>query len=158
MFMAFGVVCGVLEAQRSGKGQVLDVAMVDGTAILMTMMWGLKQIGFWDESLGSNVLDTGAPFYDTYETKDGKFVSLGSLEPQFYAELIQKLGLEGEDLPPQMDRNGWDTLRTRFTELFKTKTRATSGTRSSWAATPATRRCSRCRRRRTTSTSRPARR
>jgi alpha-methylacyl-CoA racemase len=123
MFMAFGVVCGILEAQRSGKGQVLDVAMIDGSAILMTMMWGLKQIGFWDEALGMNVLDTGAPFYDTYETSDGKFISLGSLEPQFYAELIQRLGLEAEDLPQQMDRNGWDTLRTRFTELFKTKTR-----------------------------------
>ena len=123
MFMAFGVVCGILEAQRSGKGQVLDVAMIDGSAILMTMMWGLKQIGFWDERMGVNVLDTGAPFYDTYETSDGKFISLGSLEPQFYAELIQRLGLEGEDLPQQMDRNGWDTLRTRFTELFKTKTR-----------------------------------
>ena len=123
MFMAFGVVCGILEAQRSGKGQVLDVAMVDGSAILMTMMWGLKQIGFWDEAMGENLLDTGAPFYDTYETKDGKFISLGSLEPQFYAELIQKLGLEGEGLPGQMDRNEWGTLRTRFTELFKTKTR-----------------------------------
>ena len=123
MFMAFGVVCGILEAQRSGKGQVLDVAMVDGSAILMTMMWGLKQIGFWDEAMGMNVLDTGAPFYDTYETADGKFISLGSLEPQFYAELIQRLGLEGEDLPNQMDRNGWDTLRDRFTALFKTKTR-----------------------------------
>jgi alpha-methylacyl-CoA racemase len=123
MFMAFGVVCGVLEAQRSGKGQVLDVAMIDGSAILMTMMWGLMKIGFWDEALGVNVLDTGAPFYDTYETSDGKFISLGSLEPQFYAELIQRLGLEGDDLPQQMDRNGWDTLRTRFTELFKAKTR-----------------------------------
>ncbi len=123
MFMAFGVVCGILEAQRSGKGQVLDVAMVDGSAILMTMMWGLKQIGFWDEAMGMNVLDTGAPFYDTYETADGKFISLGSLEPQFYAELIQRLGLEGEDLPNQMDRGGWDTLRDRFTALFKTKTR-----------------------------------
>jgi alpha-methylacyl-CoA racemase len=123
MFMAFGLVCGILEAQRSGRGQVLDVAMVDGSAILMTMMWGLKKIGFWDEAMGVNVLDTGAPFYDTYETSDGKFVSLGSLEPQFYAELIQRLGLEGEDLPFQMDRNGWDTLRTKFTALFKTKTR-----------------------------------
>jgi alpha-methylacyl-CoA racemase len=96
---------------------------VDGSAILMTMMWGLKKIGFWDETLGTNVLDTGAPFYDTYETKDGKYISLGSLEPQFYAELIQRLGLEGEDLPPQMDRSGWPVLRERFTALFKTKTR-----------------------------------
>ncbi len=123
MFMAFGIVCGILEAHRSGKGQVLDVAMVDGSAILMTMMWGLKQIGFWDEALGANVLDTGAPFYDTYETADGKFVSLGSLEPQFYAELVRRLGLADEGLPAQMDRAGWDTLRDRFTELFKTKTR-----------------------------------
>jgi len=123
MFMAFGVVCGILEAQRSGRGQVLDVAMVDGSAVLMTMMWGLKQIGFWDEKIGVNVLDTGAPFYDTYETADGKFVSLGSLEPQFYAELIHRLGLDSEDLPAQMDRNGWDALRDRFTKLFKTKTR-----------------------------------
>jgi alpha-methylacyl-CoA racemase len=123
MFLAFGVVCGILEARTSGKGQVVDTAMVDGSAILMTMMWGLKKIGFWDEALGVNVLDTGAPFYDTYETKDGKFVSLGSLEPQFYAELIQRLGLEGEDLPNQMDRSGWPVLRDRFTELFKTKTR-----------------------------------
>ena len=124
MFMAFGVVCGILEAQRSGKGQVIDVAMVDGTALLMTLMWGLAKIGFWDEKLGVNVLDTGAPFYDTYETADGKFVSLGSLEPQFYAELVAKLGLEDAGLPAQMDRAGWATLRTKFTELFKTKTRA----------------------------------
>jgi alpha-methylacyl-CoA racemase len=123
MFLAFGVVCGILEARTSGKGQVVDTAMVDGSAILMTMMWGLKKIGFWDETLGTNVLDTGAPFYDTYETKDGKYISLGSLEPQFYAELIQRLGLEGEDLPPQMDRSGWPVLRERFTALFKTKTR-----------------------------------
>jgi alpha-methylacyl-CoA racemase len=123
MFLAFGVVCGILEARASGKGQVVDTAMVDGTAILMSMMWGLKEIGFWDEALGVNVLDSGAPFYDTYETKDGKFVSLGSLEPQFYAELIQRLGLADEDLPHQMDRNGWPVLREKFTALFKTKTR-----------------------------------
>jgi alpha-methylacyl-CoA racemase len=123
MFMAFGIVCGILEARQSGKGQVIDVAMVDGSATLMSMMWGLKAIGFWDEQLGANVLDTGAPFYDTYETADGKFISLGSLEPQFYAELIERTGLGAEELPFQMDRGGWETLRTRFTELFKTKTR-----------------------------------
>ena len=123
MFMAFGIVCGVLEARQSGKGQVIDVAMVDGSATLMSMMWGLKEIGFWDERLGANVLDTGAPFYDTYETSDGKFISLGSLEPQFYAELMERTGLASEGLPAQMDRAGWETLRARFTELFKTKTR-----------------------------------
>jgi alpha-methylacyl-CoA racemase len=123
MFLAFGIVCGVLEARQSGVGQVVDAAMVDGSAVLMTMMWGLKAIGFWEETLGVNVLDTGAPFYDTYETKDGKFVSIGALEPQFYAELIQRLGLDGEDLPHQMDRSGWPVLRKRFTELFKSRTR-----------------------------------
>src|SRR5260221_14789467 len=124
MFMSFGIVCGMLEAQRSGKGQVIDVAMVDGTATLMSMMWGLKQLGVWNEQHGTNVLDTGAPFYDTYETSDAKVVALGSLEPQFYAELLRRLGLEGEDLPAQMDPSGWDTLRAKFTNLFKTKTRA----------------------------------
>ena len=110
MFMAFGLVCGILEAQRSGKGQVIDVAMVDGTATLMSMMWGLKQIGAWKEQHGTNVLDTGAPFYDTYETKDGKYISLGSLEPQFYAELLAGSGSSTEELPAQMDPSGWDTL------------------------------------------------
>jgi alpha-methylacyl-CoA racemase len=123
MLMAFGVVCGILEARQSGNGQVIDVAMVDGTAALMSMMWGLKQIGAWKEEHGTNVLDSGAPFYDTYETKDGKYISLGSLEPQFYAELLQRLGLADEGLPAQMDTSGWPTLRARFTELFKTKTR-----------------------------------
>jgi alpha-methylacyl-CoA racemase len=123
MLMAFGIVCGILEARQSGRGQVIDVAMVDGTAALMSMMWGLKQIGAWKEQHGTNVLDSGAPFYDTYETKDGRYVSLGSLEPQFYAELLQRLGLENDGLPAQMDASGWDTLRSRFAGLFKTKTR-----------------------------------
>src|SRR5262245_13944633 len=123
MFMAFGVVCGILEARASGKGQVIDVAMVDGAAILMSMMWGFRQIGAWDEQhAGTNYLDTGAPFYDAYETADGRFISLGSLEPQFFAELVAKLGI---DVQPsaQMDRTGWDAMRERFTALFKTKTR-----------------------------------
>jgi alpha-methylacyl-CoA racemase len=122
MLLAFGVVCGVLEASRSGKGQVIDAAMVDGSAILMTMIWGFQALGIWGE-FGTNVLDTGAPFYDTYETADGKFVSLGSLEPQFYAELIKRLGLDGEELPAQMDPSGWPPMRDRLTALFKTKTR-----------------------------------
>jgi len=123
MFMAFGVVCGILEARASGKGQVIDVAMVDGAAILMSMMWGFRQIGAWDEQhAGTNYLDTGAPFYDAYETADGRFISLGSLEPQFFAELVTKLGI---DVQPsaQMDRTGWDAMRERFTALFRTKTR-----------------------------------
>jgi alpha-methylacyl-CoA racemase len=123
MFLAFGVVCGVLEARTSGQGQVVDAAMVDGTAILMSMFWGLRSIGAFSEELGTNVLDTGAPCYDTYETSDGKFISLGSLEPQFYAELMERTGLGSEGLPAQMDRDGWPVLRERFTELFKSKTR-----------------------------------
>ena len=123
MFMALGVVSAVLEAQRSGHGQVIDVAMVDGTAVLMTMFWGMRQMGFWDEALGVNLLDTGAPFYDTYETADGRFISVGSLEPQFYAELIDKLGLADAGLPGQMDRGEWSVLHEQFVALFKTKTR-----------------------------------
>jgi len=123
MLLAFGVACGIVEARASGKGQVIDAAMVDGTAILMTMMWGLRAIGFWEEERGVNVLDTGAPFYDTYETADGKFVSLGSLEPQFYAEMLERLEIDDAELPAQMDRSGWPKLRERLTELFKSKTR-----------------------------------
>jgi alpha-methylacyl-CoA racemase len=124
MLLAFGVVCAVLEARGSDEGQVVDAAMVDGSAALMAMTWGLRAMGVFDEEhLGGNVLDTGAPFYDTYETADGKFVSVGALEPQFYAELIERLGLSGEDLPAQMDRSGWPKLRERFTEVFKSKTR-----------------------------------
>jgi alpha-methylacyl-CoA racemase len=125
MFLAFGVVCGILEARTSGKGQLVDAAMVDGTAVLMSMMWGLRHLGAFDEQhRGGNVLDTGAPFYDTYECADATFIALGSLEPQFYAELITLTGLAAEDLPTQMDRDGWPRLRERFTELFRTKTRA----------------------------------
>ncbi len=124
MFMVLGLLCGILEARQSGKGQVVDVAMVDGTAILNAMTWGFRAIGAFDEEHpGTNFLDTGAPFYDTYETADGKFISLGSLEPQFYAEMLQRTGLADTGLPQQMDRSGWDVWRAKFTELFKTKTR-----------------------------------
>ncbi len=124
MLLAFGVVCGVLEARGSGQGQVVDAAMVDGAAILMSMIWGLRHLGAFDEQhRGQNVLDTGAPFYDSYECADGAFIAVGALEPQFYAELLAKTGLADEDLPAQMDREGWGRLRARFTELFKTKTR-----------------------------------
>ncbi len=125
MFLAFGIVCGVLEARGSGQGQVIDAAMVDGSAILMSMIWGLRALGAFDEDArGTNVLDTGAPFYDSYVCADGKEIALGSLEPQFYAELLRLLGLEGEDLPDQMDRSGWPVLRERFTEIFASRTRA----------------------------------
>ncbi|MBV8950133.1 MAG: CoA transferase, partial [Actinobacteria bacterium] len=124
MLLALGVVSAILEARGSGKGQVVDAAMVDGSALLMAMIWGLRAMGVWDERLGVNPLDTGAPHYDTYETADGKFIAIGSLEPQFYAELLARTGLDKDgDWPGQMDRDGWPLQRERFTKLFKSKTR-----------------------------------
>ena len=125
MFLAYGVVCALLEAQKSGKGQVVDTAMVDGTAILMSMFWGMKQAGVYDEDRpGTNLLDTGAHFYDAYRTKDGKYVSFGSIEPQFYAEMLQKLGLENDpEFARQMDKSAWPNLKKRMREIIAGRTR-----------------------------------
>jgi alpha-methylacyl-CoA racemase len=123
MFMAYGVVCALLEAGRSGRGQVVDAAMVDGAAVLTTFIHSLRAIGIWTDERGTNLLDTGAPFYDVYETADHRYVSVGSIEPQFYAELLRLSGLEGEELPGQMDRSQWSTLKERVAEVFRTKTR-----------------------------------
>ena len=123
MLMAFGVACALVESARSGQGQVIDAAMVDGAAALMAMVWGFQALGIWGPA-GTNVLDSGAPFYDTYETSDGKFISLGSLEPQFYAELVTRLGLTDElELAGQMNQTTWADQREKFTALFLTKTR-----------------------------------
>jgi alpha-methylacyl-CoA racemase len=123
MLLAFGVVCGVLEAQRSGQGQVVDTAMVDGAAVLMTMTHALRAMGIWNDERGTNMLDTGAHFYNVYETADAKYVSVGSIEPQFYAELLRLTGLEGEELPWQHDRQQWPALKERLAAIFKTRTR-----------------------------------
>jgi alpha-methylacyl-CoA racemase len=123
MFMALGVVSAVLEARNSGTGQVIDVAMVDGTAVLMTFIWGMRNMGIWSEEAGVNMLDTGHPYYDVYETSDGKYISLGAIETQFYAEFLERVGLVDAGLSAQMDRTGHPQMRERFTELFKTKTR-----------------------------------
>jgi alpha-methylacyl-CoA racemase len=123
VFLAFGIVCGLLEAARSGEGQVVDAAMVDGSAVLMTMMYAFMAMGLWEDRPGTNLLDTGAPFYEVYETADGKYMAVGSIEAQFYAELIKGLGLADEELPWQMDRSQWPAMKERFTALFKTKTR-----------------------------------
>ncbi len=124
MLLAFGMACGLVEAIRSGKGQVVDAAMVDGTGVLLGGIWGMAGAGLWDDSQReSNMLDGGAHFYDTYETKDGKYVSIGSIEPQFYALLLEKTGLKGQDLPAQHDRAKWPQMKAKFTEVFKTKTR-----------------------------------
>ncbi|MGH8974878.1 MAG: CaiB/BaiF CoA transferase family protein [Acidimicrobiia bacterium] len=124
MLLAFGVVCALLEASRSGQGQVVDAAMVDGSAVLMAMMHGMRAMGFWTEERGTNIIDTGAHFYDVYETADGRYVSIGSIEPQFYAELLRLTGLDGEpDLPAQMDRTAWPALKERMAAIFRSRTR-----------------------------------
>ena len=123
MLMAFGVVCALLEAKTSGQGQVVDAAMVDGTAVLMSMIYGMHAIGLWDVEKGRNIIDGGSHFYDAYETADGKYISIGSIEPQFYAELLRLTGLEGEELPHQMDRDQWPALKERVAGIFKQKTR-----------------------------------
>ena len=123
MLLAFGIACGIIEARTSGKGQVVDAAMVDGASTLAAMFAGMQAAGRWSETRGDNLLDTGAPWYDTYETKDGKHVAIGSIEPKFYAELLERMGLAGETLPTQLDRAGWPQLRERFAAAFKTNTR-----------------------------------
>ncbi len=123
MLLAFGVLAGLLEAKRSGQGQVVDAAMVDGAALLMSMFWGMRHSGFWSEERGTNLLDTGAHFYEVYECADGKYISLGSIEPQFYAELLKLSGLEGEKLPAQMDRSQWPAMKLRIAALVKARSR-----------------------------------
>ena len=121
--LAFGLVCAILEAKTSGKGQVVDAAMVDGAAALMASVYGAQQSGFWSEERGTNMLDSGAHFYDTYETSDGQYICVGAFEPQFYAELLSLMGLEDEELPHQMDMGQWPGMKEQFTAVFKTKNR-----------------------------------
>lgn len=123
MFLAFGMACAIIEAQRSGKGQVVDVSMVEGSAALMHMMYSMKAMGIWTENRGTNILDTGAHFYDTYETKDGKFVSIGSIEPQFYALLMEKAELDKEKFSSQMNPPKWNEMKDELAKVFKQKTR-----------------------------------
>ncbi|MGH7841213.1 MAG: CaiB/BaiF CoA transferase family protein [Candidatus Binataceae bacterium] len=123
LYLAFGVVAGLLEAQKSGKGQVIDAAMVDGAASLMSAIYGMHGSGFWTDERGGNVLDTGAHYYDVYETSDGKYVSIGSIEGKFYDELLRLSGLKNEELPPQNDRKSWPQMKDRVTALFRTRTR-----------------------------------
>ncbi len=125
MFCAFGIVCGILEARGSGQGQVVDVAMVEGAASLMNMMWGFKAMDVWSDERGTNMLDTGAHFYDVYQCADGEYVSIGSIEPQFYAQLMKITELADDpQFARQMDRQQWPQLKTRLAEVFAQKTRA----------------------------------
>jgi alpha-methylacyl-CoA racemase len=123
MMLAFGLVAAILEARQSGLGQVVDAAMVDGAASLMTMTYSFRQGGMWSEERGVNMLDTGAPFYEVYDTADGRWFAVGAIERQFYAELIRLTGLDQEELPDQMDRSQWPAMKERFAAVFRTKTR-----------------------------------
>jgi len=125
MLLAMGILAALVERGGSGTGQVVDAAMVDGAALLMAPLFGAWSSGFWSAERGTNLLDSGAPFYDVYECADGGWLSVGALEPQFYALLLEGLGLAGPDagLPDQNDNAGWPILRERFTEVIRTKTR-----------------------------------
>jgi len=123
MFLAYGIACALIERASSGKGQVVDAAMVDGASVLMTFFHAARQSGWWSSERGCNLLDGGAPFYDTYETADGRYIAVGAIESKFYAELIEKLGLAPEELGEQMDRSRWREQRERFAERIRSRTR-----------------------------------
>lgn len=123
LYLAFGLMAALIEAGRSGKGQVVDATMIDGAASLMTMMYGMAAAGSWDDRRYTNLVDGGAHFYDTYETADGRHVSIGSIEPQFYAELIRLAGLDPAEFAAQNDKAEWPRMKARLVEVFKTKTR-----------------------------------
>ncbi len=123
MLLAFGIACALFEARNSGKGQVIDAAMVDGSAALMTMMYGMRALGVWKDERGSNMLDTGAHFYDTYETADGGYISLGSIEPQFYALLLKLGEITDPEFLNQMDPSKWPDLKVKIAAIIKKKTR-----------------------------------
>lgn len=123
MLLAFGMVCALLEAQKSGKGQVVDAAMVDGSASLMAMFFSMRAMGLFKEERGTNLLDSGAHFYETYETKDGKYICIGSIEPQFYALLVEKAELDTERFSAQMDAQQWPAMKEELAAVFKKKSR-----------------------------------
>jgi len=123
IFLAFGIACALLQARVSGRGQVVDAAMVDGAAALGTMFYGLITAGQWNETRGENVLDGASHYYSVYQTKEGGYVSVGAIEARFYAELIERLGLKGEPLPEQNDRSQWPRMRERFAAIFRGRTR-----------------------------------
>ena len=124
LYLVLGVLAALVERQRSGTGQVIDAAIVDGTGSLAAAIWSLHGAGAWRPARGSNRLDSGAPFYDVYPTADGGHMAVGALEPQFYAQLLRGLGLDAAGLPAQDDRAGWPELRARFAAAFAGRTRA----------------------------------
>jgi alpha-methylacyl-CoA racemase len=124
LYLAMGVLAALLNARATGRGQVVDCAMTDGAASLMSMMLGLRANGDWRELRQSNLLDGGAPFYDTYRCADGKWICIGPLEPQFFAELLGKLQIPASEFPDHMDRNCWPAMRARFEQIFQSETQA----------------------------------
>ncbi|XP_004365096.1 alpha-methylacyl-CoA racemase [Capsaspora owczarzaki ATCC 30864] len=125
LMCVIGILTALQERARSGKGQVIDAAMVDGASYLASFVYGVRETGMWDGPRGTNLLDGGAPFYETYKTKDGKYMAVGSIEPQFYRLLLQGLGLDGDStLPEQLDKEGWPQLKERFTQIFASKSQA----------------------------------
>lgn len=128
LYLAIGVLSALLERAKSGRGQVVDAAMIDGAASLMTLFYEMRSRGLWHEERGRNLLDGGAPFYDTYETSDGRYVAVGALEPEFFASLLAVLEVDPDLLAPQYDPGGWPELRRLLAETFRTKTR------DEWAA------------------------
>lgn len=127
LMCAFGIVLALLERSRSGQGQIIDASMVEGAAYVGSFMWKSRSLGLWNHPRGENLLDGGAPFYDTYRTSDEKYVAVGAIEPQFYQQLLQGLDLDPADLPAQMSVSDWPKLRQTFTRVFATKTQAEWG-------------------------------
>ena len=158
LLLAYGIACALVEASRSGQGQVVDAAMVDGTAMLMAPFYAARQIGFWSDERGTNMLDTGSPYYDTYECADGGYVAVGAIEPQFYAELLDGLGLDPAALPNRDDRDAVGRATRRVRRHVPHEDARRMGRRSSRDATRASRRCSRWPRRPSIRTTWPGRR
>jgi alpha-methylacyl-CoA racemase len=125
MMLAFAMVSAILHARATGEGQVVDCAMTEGSAVLMAMIHSLRAQGLWRDERGVNLLDTGAPFYETYETLDGRYVAIGAIEPQFYRLLLDRIGLGEDPRFARQDRpDGWPELKTVLADLFRTRTRA----------------------------------
>jgi alpha-methylacyl-CoA racemase len=124
LYLAFGLLAGVIHARATGQGQVIDCAMSDGAASLMAMFYGFKGAGAWKDERRSNLLDGGAHFYDTYQCADGKWISIGSIEPQFYALLLEKTGITDPEFKNQMDRDAWPSLKAKLAEVLATRTQA----------------------------------
>jgi alpha-methylacyl-CoA racemase len=124
LYLAMGVLAAVIESRQSGIGQMVDCAIIDGVTNLLTMHHAMNQMGAWHPRRGTNIIDGGAPFYDVYETRDGRYVTVGAIEPKFYKDLIERIGLAGSSLPAQYDKSGWARIKAEFTATFKSKTSA----------------------------------